>query len=667
MKKENKQPIKRGIVSITSMGIGYVTVADFKEDIQIQPHFLNTALHGDEVDVVLFPLLRRPALRRGLWRGESFNEGEPKVGAERLNGEIVKVLKRAKMEFVGTIDKRKESAFSFVVPDDKKMYMDIFISPSETKKLQNGFKVLVKIERWDDPKKNPEGKILKVIGKKGDNDAEMESIVLEKGFQTGFPSKVEKEAEALEKKSKPIPQKDIDERRDFRNITTFTIDPEDAKDFDDAISFRRLPDGLFEIGVHIADVSHYVKEGMELDKEAIHRGVSIYLVDRTIPMLPEVLSNDICSLNPCEDKLTFSAVLTMTASGDIKNVWLGRTVINSNKRFIYEEAQNVLDEKRGEYFEELNNLNKIAKIFRSKRMAMGAMDFDKDEVKFKLDAKGKPIDIIEKPRLDVHKLVEEFMILANKKVAVYLSGEIKKISKGASIYRIHDVPRKEAIDELLVFLRMIGHEIEMTGEHISSKELNKLFEKLKGSPEESLVKTAAMRSMAKAIYSTKNIGHYGLALENYTHFTSPIRRYADLLVHRILAKHLAGGSLSAEEIAWHHNLAISLSHREVDATEAERSSVAYKQTEYMLKKIGQTYAGVINGITNWGIYVEESRTKSSGMVKLKDMKDDFYVFNKETYSLTGIKTKKKYSIGDKVKIKVVGGDLDRKTIDYKFV
>ncbi|MEK7123313.1 MAG: RNB domain-containing ribonuclease, partial [Patescibacteria group bacterium] len=315
-----------GIISITSMGVGYVTAAGFKEDVQIQPQFLNTALHNDEVEIVLFPLLRRPALRRGLWRGESINEGEPKAEGEKLNGEVARVLKRAKMEFVGTIDKRKGSSFAFLKPDDKRMYMDIFLSPAQTKKLQNGYKALVKIKKWDDPKKNPEGEIVRILGKKGDNDTEMESIIAEKGFQSGFPLKVEKEAEALEKKSKPIPRKDIGERRDFRGVTTFTIDPDDAKDFDDAISFQHISDNLFEIGVHIADVSHYVRESGELDKEAVYRGVSIYLVDRTIPMLPEVLSNDICSLNPREDKLTFSAVLTMTASGDIKNVWLGRTV-----------------------------------------------------------------------------------------------------------------------------------------------------------------------------------------------------------------------------------------------------------------------------------------------------------------------------------------------------
>lgn len=645
MKKEDKKSVAKGIIGITSKGTGYVTSAGFDTDIQIEPQFLNTALHGDEVEFFVFPQMEK----------------------ERLDGEIIKVLWRAKMEFVGTVDKRKGSAISFIVPDDKRMYTDIFISPTESGRVHNNWKVLVRIIKWDDPKKNPEGRIVKVLGKKGDNDAEMESIVLEKGFQMKFPPKVEKEAELLGKISKPIPHKDIAERRDFRRITTFTIDPEDAKDFDDALSFKKVSDDAFEIGVHIADVSHYVKEGGRLDEEARHRGVSIYLVDRTIPMLPEVLSNDICSLNPGQDKLTFAAVLTMSSDGHIQKVWLGRTIINSNKRFAYEEAQKALDEKKGEYYDELKRLNALAKILRGKRMKMGALDFDKEEVKFKLDAKGKPLSVVQKPRLDVHKLVEEFMILANKEVASYLSREVKRINKGASIYRIHGVPKKEAIDELLFLLRTLGHEIETKGENISSKELNEIFEKIKGKPEESLVKTVTMRSMAKAIYSIRNIGHYGLALENYTHFTSPIRRYADLLVHRILERHLKNGHLRSQEIAWHHNFAAELSQREIDATDAERSSVAYKQVEYMLGKTGHIFEGVISGITTWGVYVEESRTKASGMVKFKDMKDDFYVFNKETYSLVGTRRKRKYSVGDEVKIKIIGGDLERKTLDYVFV
>lgn len=643
--EEKKQSGIKGIIGITSTGTGYVSSAGFDTDIQIEPQFLNTALHGDEVEFFVFP----------------------QVAGERLNGEVIKVSRRAKMEFVGTIDKKKGSAFAFVIPDDKRMYMDIFISPADSGRVQNNWKVLARISKWDDPKKNPEGRILKVLGKKGDNNVEMESIALEKGFKTGFSHGAVREAEILGKKSKPIPQKDIAGRRDFRGITTFTIDPNDAKDFDDAISFRSISNNVFEVGVHIADVAHYVRKDSDLDEEALRRGVSVYLVDRTIPMLPEVLSNDICSLNPSQDKLTFSAVLTILADGEIKNAWLGKTIINSNKRFTYEEAQKMLDEKEGRFYHELNCLNTLARILRARRMKMGALDFEQEEVKFTLDQKGKPVSIAQKPVLDTHKLIEEFMILANSEVAFYLSREIKKINKGASIYRVHGTPKKESVDELLFFLRMLGHEIESKGQYISSKELNAIFEKIKGRPEESLVKTVAMRAMAKAVYSVKNIGHYGLALAHYTHFTSPIRRYADVLVHRILKKHLKGGSLSSQEIAWHHNLAAALSEKEIDAAEAERSSVAYKQVEYMLGKIGNIYDGVISGITNWGVYVEESGTKASGMVRFKDMKDDFYVFNKETYSLTGTRSGKKYSIGDEVKIRVIAGDLEKRTLDYIFV
>jgi len=645
MKGKKKKIINTGIIGIASTGTGYVTSAGFGADILIEPHFLNTALNGDEVEFAVFP----------------------QTSKEKITGEITRVLRRAKAEFVGTVDKGKEGALCFVVPDDKKMYTDIVISPAESKNIHDNVKVLVRIVQWDDPRKNPEGRIVKVLGKKGDNDVEMESIVLEKGFHVGFPHRVEREAEALGKSSKPIPHKDIEQRRDCREATTFTIDPEDAKDFDDALSLHAVGENMFEIGVHIADVSHYVREGSELDDEAIRRGVSMYLVDRTIPMLPEVLSNDMCSLNPRQDKLTFSAVMTMSEDGHIKKVWLGRTIINSNKRFSYEEAQKTLDAKTGDFYLELHRLNTLAKLLRKKRMEGGAVDFEKEEVKFKLDAKGKPVSIEEKPILDAHKLVEEFMILANKEVAKYLSGEIKRINKGASIYRTHDVPKKEAVQELLLFLRMMGHEIMTEGKSISSKELNEIFRRIKGAPEESLVKTVAMRSMAKAVYSIKNIGHYGLALEHYTHFTSPIRRYADILVHRILQKHLHGGHLGKQEAARYHSIAEALSRREVDAADAERSSIAYKQVEYMLERVGSVYTGVISGITNWGVYVEESRTKASGMVKFKDMKDDMYIFNKETYSLVGKKNKKKYSIGDVVKIKVVSGDLERKTLDYIFV
>ena len=635
-----------GLISLNSKATGYVTAAGFAEDIQIDPQFLNTALHGDEVEISLFP----------------------KAANERLSGEVVKVLHRAKTEFVGVID--KPGSVAFVIPDDPKMYADIFLPAAQSQKLQSGIKVQVAIKKWLDPKKNPEGTLIKVLGRQGNNNVEMESIVLEKGFAMGFESAVEAEAEGILKRGTPIPVKEIESRRDFRQVTTFTIDPADAKDFDDAVSFKKISDendGLFEIGIHIADASHYLKEGGPLDKEARNRGTSIYLVDRTIPMLPEILSNDLCSLNPKEDKLTFSAVLIITGKGAIKEIWMGRTIINSDKRFTYEEAQEVMDVGSGNYYTELTTLNKLAKIFRAERMKKGAIDFEKEEIKFKLDSKGKPIAVIKKEVLEVHKLIEEFMILANITVATYLSKEIKRINRGVSIYRVHGLPKKENIDELLFLLRALGHDIEMKGERISSKELNAILEKTRNKPEESLVKSVALRSMAKAIYSVGNIGHYGLALENYTHFTSPIRRYADILVHRVLDKHLTGKTLNNHDTALYHALAAKLSAREINAAEAERSSVAYKQVEYMLPRVGNVCTGIIDGITKWGMYVEESETKASGMIKFKDMTDDFYVFEKESYSIIGSRTKKRYSVGDKIKIKILGGDLVKKTLDYGIV
>ncbi|MDE1970870.1 MAG: ribonuclease R [Patescibacteria group bacterium] len=634
-----------GIISITSKGVGYVTVVDLPDDIQIEPSSLNTALHGDEVEVFVFPALEQ----------------------EKPTGEVTRIVKREKVQFVGTVDKREGGAVAFVLPDDKRMYSDIFLPPKESRKVKGGYKVLVEIIKWDDPKKNPEGRVEKLIGKKGENNVEMESIVLEKGFAVGFPKPVTREADTIGRHATPISQKENTRRRDFRNATTFTIDPEDAKDFDDALSFKRKADGMIEVGIHIADVSYYVRPGTALDKEAQRRGVSIYLVDRTIPMLPEVLSNGVCSLNPNEDKLTFSAVITLAEDGTVHEVWMGRTIINSNKRFVYEEAQRVLDAGAGPYYEELHALNSLAHIFTKQRSAMGALDFEREEVKFKLDANGVPIAVTQKPRLDIHRLVEEFMVLANKEVASYLSNEIRRIRKGASLYRVHDVPKKESMNELLFLLRSLGHTIEAEGGHVSSKELNALFERIKGTSEEALIKTVALRSMAKAVYSTRNIGHYGLALENYTHFTSPIRRYADLIVHRTLQKHLDGGHLTDEEVGWLHSFAVALSAREMDAVDAERTSIAYKQVEYMKERVGNSYEGIISGIANWGVYVEEKETMASGMVKLKDMSDDFYVFEKGKYSLVGTHTHKRYAVGDCVKIKVVGADLEKRTLDFVFV
>lgn len=634
-----------GTISVSSKGLGYVEIVDSTEDIEIQPKLLRGAFHNDKVEIKL-------AGKSGGKKG-------------RPQGEVVKILERAKSQLVGTLE--KEGGKLFLIPDDQRMYQDVLISgihddvPLHTK-------VLVKITKWNE-NKSPVGEILKVIGTKGDHNVEMESIVYEKGFDTSFPFEVEKEAEEIEKKEKPIPESEILKRRDFRNTLTFTIDPVDAKDFDDAISFRKINDNLYEIGVHIADVSHYVRRGGALDKEASKRAFSVYLVDRTIPMLPEVLSNDICSLNPNEDKLTFSAVFEMTLDAKIKKRWIGKTVINSDKRFSYEEAQNVLDSKSGKYFEELNILNSIAKILGREKFAAGALDFEKDEVKFKLDERGVPISVFRKERLETHKLVEDYMLLANREVAEFIIKENKekKYKEGGFIYRVHDLPDQEKLADLSLFLRALGYDLESHDGKITSKMLKKLLEDVEGKTHESLIKTATIRTMSKAIYSTRNIGHFGLAFSNYTHFTSPIRRYPDLLVHRVIESYLDGKRIPDHEMAFYEKMAGNCSKKEIMAAEAERASIKYKQVEYMSSRIGKEFYGTISGVTEWGIYIEEKNTKCEGMAKLRDLNDDFYIFDEKNYAITGKNKKRKFVLGDEVKFNVVKADLERKTLDYQII
>ncbi len=635
-----------GTISLNSKGVGFVASDLFKEDVEIQTAFLNTALNKDEVEIMLHPGLSRQ---------------------KRPMGEVLKVIKRAKESFVGMLE--AENGEFFLVPDDKKMYVDILIHKNNTKGTVGGEKVLARIIKWDDPKKTPEGEIIKILGKKGEHNVEMESIVLEKGFEIEFPYEVEKEAEETEANEKRISENEISKRRDFRDTLTFTIDPVDAKDFDDAISLKKLADDEYEIGVHIADVSHYVKEGTSMNTEARKRGFSVYLVDRTIPMLPEILSNDICSLNPMEEKLSFSAVFTLDKNGNISERWFGKTVIKSDKRFSYEEAQETLDAKSGEHFEALNMLNLIAKKLRDEKFKKGAIDFEQDEVKFELDKDGKPLRIYIKKRLDTHKLVEEFMLLANKEVAefIFKASKSKKEKHNPFIYRIHDVPDREKIDQLSIFLRALGYELELKEKTLTAKDLQMLFKLIEGKAEESMIKTAAIRSMTKAVYSTKNIGHFGLAFEYYTHFTSPIRRYADLLVHRLLEKHLQDKSIPKHEWNLYEKMAMETTEKEIAAAEAERNSKKYKQVEYMQDHIGEVFDGVISGVTEWGLYVEEANTKSDGMVSLRNLTDDFYIYDEKNYALVGEKTKKRYGLGDKVKVKLLGADLDRRTLDYVFV
>lgn len=646
VKKHTEEKSKiTGTISLNSKGIGFVANDLFEEDIEIPTASLNTALNKDEVEILIHSGLSRQ---------------------KRHLGEVLKVAKRVKESFVGMLE--AENGEFFLVPDDKKVYVDILIPKERAKGAIGGEKVLAKITKWDDPKKAPEGEIIKILGKKGEHDVEMESIVLEKGFEIEFPREVEKEANEIEAEEKIISESEISKRRDFRNTLTFTIDPVDAKDFDDAISLKDIGGGKYEVGVHIADVSHYVREGTSMNTEARKRGFSVYLVDRTIPMLPEVLSNDICSLNPMEEKLSFSAVFTIDMNGNISERWFGKTVIKSDKRFSYEEAQGVLDAKAGQYYESLNTLNTIAKKMRDEKFKKGAIDFEQDEVKFELDKNGKPLRIFIKKRLDTHKLVEEFMLLANKEVAEFIFKANKKMRKDDPfIYRIHDVPDREKISQLSIFLKALGYEMELKENNLTAKDLQMLFKLIEGKAEESMIKTAAIRSMSKAVYSTRNIGHFGLAFEYYTHFTSPIRRYADLLVHRLLEKHLQDKSIPKHEWNLYEKMAMETTEKEISAAEAERNSKKYKQVEYMQEHIGEVFEGVISGVTEWGLYVEEVNTKSDGMVSLRNLTDDFYVLDEKNYALIGEKTKKRYGLGDKVKVKLLGADLDRRTLDYVFV
>lgn len=666
-----------GTISTTRKGLGFITNPnDIENDILIEAGNLNTALNGDTVEVVVHAAHKEPR--------------HPSLKKHEFTAEVIQVISRARESFVGTVD--IEQGLCFVTPDDKKMYTDIIIPPDFAKDLKKDQKVQVRISSWKDPKKNPQGEILRVLGDKGNNDVEMESIVLDKGFDTRFPEAVEKDAEEIEQHEKIITAEEIAKRRDFRQTLTFTIDPFDAKDFDDAISFKKLPDengqARYEIGVHIADVSHYVREGTALDKEAVKRGCSIYLVDRTIPMLPEILSNDVCSLNPHTDKLSFSAVFILDDKAVIHERWFGRTIMNSAFRFTYETAQSVIDgapEALGEfihehanvsdpvkgmiYRNELVTLNTLAKILQKEKFKKGAIEFETEEIKFKLDENGKPIGVYKKERIDTHKLVEEYMLLANKEVSKFIYDSMQKKGKKdtGSIYRIHDVPDKDRITDLATFVKALGYELKSHDGLVTAHDMNKLLAQVKDTPHESLVRTAAVRSMQKAIYSTRNIGHFGLAFEFYTHFTSPIRRYPDLLVHRILAKHLAHLPFQDNEISAFQTIAESSTRQEISASEAERASKKLKQVEYMSERVGQTFDGTISGVTEFGIYVEEKETKSEGMINIRNLGDDFYEFNQKTYSIAGKRSKQKFTLGDPIRFKVMAADFDRKILDYGLV
>jgi ribonuclease R len=628
-----------GKVDLTNDGSAFIVTDDPDEtDIFVAPRKLRNALHGDRVKVYVYA----------------------KSKGRRQEGEVIEILQRAKTEFTGIV--KLSDRYAFFIPDDRKMMHDIFIPIADLNGAKNGIKAVAEITDWPTQAKNPIGRIKHILGEQGENDTEMNAILAEYGFPLSFPKEVEQDAEEI---SSEITPQEIAKRRDFRDVVTFTIDPFDAKDFDDAISFKVLENGNFEIGVHIADVSHYIIPDSALDKEAFDRGTSVYLVDRVIPMLPERLSNGLCSLRPNEEKLCFAAVFELDNNANIITEWFGKTVINSNRRFTYEEAQEVLETKQGDYTEELLKLNELAYILRDRKFKNGAISFETTEVKFNLDDKGKPTGVYVKERKDAHKLIEDFMLLANRKVAEFASKKGKGKHKYTFVYRAHDSPKPDALASFANFAARFGYKINTKSDKETAKSLNFLMEDVEGKKEQNVLTHLAIRSMAKAIYTTKSSSHYGLAFDHYTHFTSPIRRYPDVMVHRLLQHYLDGGqSVNAEhyEVMCQHASAM-----EKKAADAERSSVKYKQAEFLKDQVGSVYSGVISGVTEWGMYVEIIENKCEGMIRLRDISDDFYTLDEKNYAIIGQRKKKTYQLGDEVKIRVKNVDLAKKQIDFSLV
>jgi len=639
---ENK--IFEGIIMIRGKGVGYIAVAGFDEDVVIAPEETGVALDSDIVEIELL--------------GKTPNN--------RQSGRVTKVISRGHAEFVGTIVLTDNSPF---LRSDNRRIHTIFALP-KTSSSDVGMKAVVRLTLWDNPKERPQAEVVDILGKAGEHETEMQAIIRGGGFAVDFPTDVASRAEELNATRVQIfadAEKDP-KRRDYRSVPTCTIDPKTAKDFDDALSLKKIDADTFEIGVHIADVSHYVQENDATDKEAQERGTSIYLVDRVIPMLPEILSNDLCSLRPHEDRLAFSAIFTMKKDGTVTDTWYGKTIIHSDRRFSYEEAQEVLDKGEGDMHDDLRIIMDLGRILRKARHTEGAIAFDQPEVVFELDEKGFPLDIHLKTRTETMLMIEDFMLLANQRVAEHIYNLSKKHGKDmAFVYRIHDVPRAEKIEELGLFLKMLGYDLKNKGGLVSAKEINELLKEIAGTPEENLIKTATIRSMAKAIYSTKNIGHFGLAFKFYTHFTSPIRRYPDLMVHRLLYKHLNGTQLSAQESAKYERLSVQSSARELEAVSAERTSIKYKQVEFMQPKIGQTFTGLITGTADWGIYVEEKNTKAEGLVRMSSIKKDFFTHDPKQYHIKGTRTAEKYRLGDVVQIKLIRASLEDRTLDFELV
>jgi len=636
-KKEMSREIT-GRVDMKQTGKAYIIPEDGSEDVFVDAGNTHHALHGDTVKVSLFPA------RKG----------------HKRDGQVTEIIKRHKRQFVGTIEASKN--FAFLIPDNPAMPVELLIQKPDLNGARNGQKVIAVITEWPEHAQNPFGKVIQVLGNPGENIVEMQAILAEYDFPLSFSAKAEAEAESIPGE---IPPAEIAKRRDFRQVFTITIDPEDAKDFDDAISLKKLSNGHWEVGVHIADVSYYVRPGSAIDKEAYERGTSVYMVHKTIPMLPERLSNQLCSLMPDKDRLCFSAVFEFDETGKIYSDWFGKTVIHSCRRFAYEEVQAIIESGQGEYAPEIAVLNGIALKLREERFRKGSFNFETQEVRFKLDEKGRPLSIYIREMKDANKLIEDFMLLANRKVAEWVGKTKPEVQPKTFVYRVHDKPNPEKLEVFTQLVERLGFSMKLSTKKSMAHSFNQLFRDIKGTGAENMVESVAIRTMAKAVYTTKNIGHYGLAFPYYTHFTSPIRRYPDLMVHRLFQDYL--DKKPSVKAAEYELLCEHSSDMEKRAADAERSSVKYKQAEYMLDKIGQEFNALISGVSKWGIFAEIVGTKCEGMIKLRDLDDDYYYLDEENFRVIGQRSGNIYKLGDPVKIMVKKIDLSKKQMDYMIV
>lgn len=627
-----------GRIDMKQTGKAYLLPEDGSDDVFIDAGNTGHSLHGDTVKVSLFPM------RKG----------------HKREGRVTEILKRHKKQFTGTVEVSKN--FAFLIPDNPSVTVDMMIQKQDLGGAKNGEKVVAVIKEWPEHSKNPFGKVVQVLGKPGENLVEMQAILAEYDFPLSFSAGAEKEAEGI---PAAIPESEISRRRDFRNVFTITIDPEDAKDFDDALSLKKLGDDRWEVGVHIADVSYYVKKGGPIDKEAFDRGTSVYMVHRTIPMIPERLSNELCSLQPNKDRLCFSAVFEMDGEAKILREWYGKTVIHSCRRFSYDEVQTVIEKGSGEYAGEIGILNKLAGKLREERFKKGSFNFESQEVRFRLDEKGRPLSIYIREMKDANRLIEDFMLLANRTVAEWVGKHKPGTESKTFVYRVHDKPNPEKLEAFEQLVQRLGFSLKLSTKKTMAHSFNRLFQDIKGTGAENMVESVAIRTMSKAVYTTKNIGHYGLAFPWYTHFTSPIRRYPDLIVHRLFMDYLEGKpSVPAAEYEMQCEHASDMEKR---AADAERASVKYKQAEYMLDKIGQEFEALISGVSKWGLFAEIKGTRCEGMIKLRDLEDDFYYLDEENFRVIGQRHGNIYKLGDPVRIRVKKIDLAKKQMDYLLV